>query len=97
MADNEAAYSTKVTPFSETTGLITTGDGGTYDMANATQRQLAADSNALHNIKASVAAARSVDPDVLVSCGLYTFQAVGHEKGPAGLPLGTSKCTRNPE
>lgn len=86
---NEAAYSTATAPFSETTGTITTGDGGTYDMANATQRQLAADSNALNNIKASVDAARSVDPDVLVSCGLYTFRAVGHNKGPAGLPLGT--------
>jgi hypothetical protein len=86
---NEAAFSTKTTPFSQSAGTITTGDGGTYNMANATERQLAADSNALHNIRASVTAARSVDPEVLVACGLFTFRAVGHDHGPAGLPLGT--------
>eukprot|EP01043_Picozoa_sp_COSAG02_P060044 COSAG02_NODE_7767_length_2856_cov_1.846572_2_plen_503_part_00 len=86
---NEATFSTKTKPFSMANGSITTGDGGTYDLANATQRQLAADSNALNNIKASVAAAKSVDPEVLVACGVFTFQAVGHENGPAGLPIGT--------
>ena len=87
---NEAVFSAATTPFSESSGTVTTGDGGTYDMANATQRQLAADSNALNNIKASVAAAKSVDPDALVACGIFTFQAAGHSAGPAGLPLGTA-------
>lgn len=86
---NEATFSTKTKPFSMVSGTVTTGDGGTYDLANATQRQLAADSNALNNIEASVVAARSVDPEVLVACGVFTFQAVGHDQGPAGLPIGT--------
>ena len=91
--ENEAAYSAAAAPFTASFVApgggrrVTTGDGHTYDMGSPTERQQAADSNAVAWANAAVAAARPFK--VLVGVGIFTFRAVGHVDGPRGLPTGT--------
>eukprot|EP00936_MAST-01D_sp_MAST-1D-sp1_P002572 g2572.t1 len=60
------------------------GDGATYDMSNASQRQQAADSNTNLWARRCRDAIREHLQDSLVTVGVFTFQAVG-KAGPNGL------------
>jgi hypothetical protein len=86
---NEACYLDNEPPFSASSGNITTADGLSYDMAVPASRQQCADANAVHWSSSLAAAIHAVDPGVMVTVGVFTFQAVG-KSGPNGiLPEGT--------
>jgi len=73
---NEAFVLTSSLPFSRVDGVVYTGDGGSYDMANATRRQACADNNFVHWASVVTAAIRAASPGVLVAVGVFTPQAV---------------------
>jgi hypothetical protein len=88
---NEPCYWTDVKPFSVTNGLFETA-AGTYDMSSVASRQSCADDNLVLALSTWRDAVKSVDPDTLVSVGLFSYAAVG-KAGMATnglLPLGTS-------
>lgn len=74
---NESYVTGQYKPFALTTGTVTLGDGGTYDMASAASRQLAADNNGRNSVDRVAASIRSVDPEILVTASVYTPLQVG--------------------
>lgn len=86
---NEAAYFVNSAPFTLNT-TVKTADGGAYDMSKPADRQRMADNNVLHFIKElrhTVDAAGFAK--VLMTIGMFTYQAVGKTKASAtGLPVG---------
>lgn len=89
--ENEAAYETSANPFALRSGMVTTADGRTYDMAVAADRQQAADSNAVRWATILSDEARAHDAGCLVTVGLYTYRAVG-KPGPDGLQGACRRC-----
>ena len=81
---NEAGCETVDPPFSMTSGTVTTQDGGTYNMAVASDRQQCMDSNTNAWITQCVNSIHSVDPNAMIGCSVFTFAAVG-KTGPNGL------------
>jgi hypothetical protein len=73
---NEAFLLTSARPFSATSGIVRTADGGAYDMADAASRQACADGNVVAWAAAAAAAVRAASPGVLVAVGVFTPQAV---------------------
>jgi hypothetical protein len=63
---------------------VATADGHTYDMGNPKQRQACADSNMVHYTSQCSNMAHSIAAKLLVTVGMFTFQAVG-KHGPNGL------------
>jgi len=82
-------------PWSMTSGTVTTADGQTYDMADATSRQQCADNNVSNFMNTVAQAIRQVDPDAMVAASVFTFYAVGLN-GPNGLMPGTAITGRHP-
>ncbi len=74
---NESAVLANYKPFSLTTGTVTLGDGGTYDMGNAASRQVAVDNNTTVLTSRVVAAIKAVDPEVLTTASVFSPLAVG--------------------
>jgi hypothetical protein len=94
--ENEAAYDAQYPPFSMSSGTVKTADGGTYDMAVASQRQQAADANDVNFANRIAKAIRAADPEALVTMGMFTYRAVGRT-GPTGLlPVPTTGESRFP-
>ncbi len=88
---NEPCCWTDVKPFSATNGIFETA-AGTYDMSCAASRQACADDNLILALSTWRNAVKNIDPDALVSVGLFSYAAVG-KAGMATnglLPLGTS-------
>jgi len=81
---NEIAIHGNFAPFNRHSGTVTTADGGTYDMANAEDRQLCWDSNVVNWADTLCDTIRSIDPDAMVSASLFTYQIAGKE-GANGL------------
>ncbi|MGH3716262.1 MAG: hypothetical protein ACRDT4_22790 [Micromonosporaceae bacterium] len=90
--DNEATYEADQAPFSLTSGRVTGPDGVSYDMAVAGDRQQAADASMVVYAGALVTAVRQVEPDALVTTGMFTYRAVG--KRPDGFSI---SCSRAPD
>jgi hypothetical protein len=91
-ADNEVFFETNKAPFNKMSGTVTPVDGKTYDMANATERQNAADASIVvysHLIKNELVKA---DPDALMTMGFFTNRAVGK---PGYNGLTTNVCENN--
>jgi len=83
--ENEAAFFVDQHPFSQHSGVVTTADGQTYNMADPRQREAAADGNAVNWADTIAVAIKSVVPSCMVTVGMFTFHAVGKPKGPNGL------------
>lgn len=81
---NELALHNDLKPFSLTAGKITTADGNLYDMGVAAERQQCMDANVNNFANQMTAAIKAIDPDAMVTIGMFTFDAVG-KPGPAGL------------
>jgi hypothetical protein len=75
--DNEATWQASAKPFATMTGTVTGPDGLTYDMARPADRQQAADASMVVYANAVVDAVHAVDPELLVTTGLFTYRAVG--------------------
>ncbi len=76
---NEGRFESNVEPFSMTSGLVTPAEGGTYDMASTTSRQLAADNSAKYWVNQMTEGIKSMDPNVLVETSVFTPKAVGRD------------------
>ncbi|SEE28405.1 cellulase family glycosylhydrolase [Jiangella alba] len=75
--DNEATFAADEAPFAQASGTFTAPDGTTYDMSVPEQRQAAADDTIVAYADAATAAAKEVDPDLMVTMGAFTNRAVG--------------------
>ncbi len=74
----EAGFAWAEKPFSMTSGTVTPAEGGTYDMADASSRQLAADRSAIYWEQKMISAIRAVDPEVMITTSVYSPLAVGY-------------------
>ncbi|WP_053207718.1 hypothetical protein [Jiangella muralis] len=75
--DNEATFAADKAPFAAASGTFTGPDGTSYDMSVPDQRQAAADDTIVAYADAATAAAKEVDPDLMVTMGAFTNRAVG--------------------
>ena len=66
-------------PFTVRTGTLTMANGQTYDMADPAQRQALMDEGINYYYRALVKAVKAVDPELLVSEGVFTWRAVGKD------------------
>jgi hypothetical protein len=89
--ENEAFWDTAQKPFNLTSGTVTGPDGLVYDLADAGQRQQAADAAMVVYANQATEAVRAVSPEALVTIGFFTNYAV-HKPGFGGFPVhcGTS-------
>lgn len=83
--DNEAHVVGDKAPYHRKSGTVRTLDGLTYDMSDPTQRQQSADANFVAYANRMVDAVHSVDPDALVTMGMFTYGAV-YKPRPQGMP-----------
>lgn len=88
--DNEAIFEADQKPFSLTSGRVTGPDGRDYDLAVAAQRQALADNGIVEYANSLVDAVHEVDPDLMVTTGMFTYLAVN--KTPDGLSV---RCDRS--
>jgi hypothetical protein len=93
--DNESFAVANKKPFSLTSGMVTGADGIAYDMSNPVDRQQCFDANLVVWANACASTIRAIDPQALVTDGMFTFNAVGLS-GPNGLPPSTSGDPRVP-
>eukprot|EP00912_Choanoflagellata_sp_UC4_P001819 UC4_evm1s1165 len=83
-------------PFDSLNGSVKFADGVEYDMANPENRQQAADTNTNLWATRSRIAIQNYLPSVLVTVGVFTFEAV-HKKGSNGLLLDTCRSKPVPK
>jgi hypothetical protein len=81
--DNEATFSGAQAPFDKWSGTVVAPDGLTYRMDDRAQRQQAADASMVVYANQAVDAVHEVDPDMMVTVGMFTYRAVG--KSPDGF------------
>jgi len=75
---NEAFFEGQLPPFSNPSAQVTPANGGTYDLANPTQRRALMEDSWLHYIKEVSQAIKALDPTALVTMGFF----VQHEPNP---------------
>lgn len=68
---NEQNYENNEAPLNMTSGLVTTGNGGTYNMASQTSKNQMMDDNLLYWFDTVAAAIRSVEPHALVTVSFF--------------------------
>lgn len=68
---NEMFFDSDQPPLSFTTGLVTTANGHTYDMASATDKEAMITEGAVFFLDSVAGAIRQADPTALVSVGLF--------------------------
>jgi len=66
-------------PFYRDSGTVTTANGKTYDMADKDQRQACYDESIVHWANELAAAIKEVDPEALVTAGMWTSDAHGRK------------------
>jgi cellulase (glycosyl hydrolase family 5) len=80
--DNECFFMDNEPPFSLREGKVAGPNGKTYDMASDADAQRLADDALAMAADLFVKAVRKVDPEVMTSIDLFTFNAVGLPNGP---------------
>jgi hypothetical protein len=85
---NETYFMAKAPPLSLTSGLVTTANGKSYDMASAAQRQAMMDEGLVYWIDHVRAAIRQIDPTALVTIGFFQPQ------GPNPTRIGDPRVIR---
>ena len=94
---NEAYLRADQWPFTEKQGTFTAANGKTYDLSQTDQRQMLMDEGYHHYHKRVVEAVKAVDPEMLVSEGLFVLRAVGKDATQhAGLWPGKTRDERYP-
>lgn len=81
---NEVAVFDNIPPFSLSQGMVTFGNGLSYNMGIAADRQQAVDANIVQWAIVARNAAKVADPGALVSASVFTFGAV-MLPGPTGI------------
>lgn len=74
--ENEQYYNKSQAPLNLSSGLISTANGGTYDMSNSVSKQQMQDANLVYFVNVVRTAIRSVHPDALVTIGFFTPKAL---------------------
>lgn len=82
---NEYYYDSASGPLSAASGLVTTANGSTYDMSDATSRQKMMDDGLVYLTDQVGAAIREVDPTALVTVGFFAPQ------GPVPYRIGDTR------
>lgn len=72
---NEAFVTDNQGPFAQHAGQVTTANRQTYDMADRARRQACWDEGIAHWANELTAAVKSVDPEALVTAGMWTSDA----------------------
>ena len=87
---NEFAVYGDQWPFIQTSGMVTTANGKTYDMGDADSRELCYKEGVTYYINQVYSAIKSVDMNVLVNEGTFTRNIVGnnHVYGMQGMTSG---------
>ena len=87
---NEFAVYGDQWPFNQTSGMVTTANGKSYDMGDADSRELCYKEGITYYINQVYSAIKSVDMDVLVNEGTFTRNIVGnnHVYGMQGMNSG---------
>ncbi len=94
---NEACLHARQWPFTETNGVFTAANGRRYDLAATAERQALMNEGYRHYHERLVAAAKSVDPAMLVTEGVFVPRAVGKDAPQhAGLWPGRTPDDRHP-
>lgn len=76
---NEAHLRADQWPFNATTGEFTAANGKTYDLSDAESRQALMDDGYRHYHDSIVTAVKRIDPDILVTEGVFVPRAVGKD------------------
>jgi hypothetical protein len=92
---NEVHFVANQPPFSLREGNVTGPGGRTFDLAKNGSQQALADQAAIYWANTCTEAIHAVDPNALVSTGLFTFHAVGRT-GPGHLRSDESNDARFP-
>jgi len=74
---NEVCVTFTAEPFSNTQGTVTTCTGKSYDMADRGQRQACYDESILTWANEIASGIKTIDPDALVTAGMWTADAHG--------------------
>ncbi len=74
---NEFHIRTDYKPFNMTSGLVTTANGQTYDMALPVSRQACLEENTTYWISEISSVIKAEDPDAMVSVSTFSFYDVG--------------------
>lgn len=74
---NELYVDSNAWPFTVQTGSLTMPNGKSYDMSNVDQRQQMYEESIIHYLNTMVSAIKQVDPELLVTEGIFTMKAVG--------------------
>lgn len=85
---NEAYFENTSAPLDFSSGLVTTGNGRTYNMANSTDRQRMMDENLVFWIDSIRSAVLQKDPSALVTIGFFVPQ------GPNPARIGDTRVIR---
>ncbi|MEN6385267.1 MAG: hypothetical protein ABFD79_08700, partial [Phycisphaerales bacterium] len=83
---NEVHSTTDYGPFNLTSGWYLMGNGNEYNMAAAASRQACQDDNIKNWANKCVSAVKEKDPNAMVCCSVFSFDAVG-KNGYAGAGL----------
>jgi len=82
--ENEMFFRVDLFPFNQSEGYVKTASGISFDMGDADNRQQAADVSAVHYANVVTEAIKQVDPEALVTTGMFTYNTLGLD-GPDGL------------
>jgi hypothetical protein len=91
---NEVFVRNNGAPFSRSEGTVTTATGRTYDLADSEGRQRCWDESVLHWANELADAIHEVDPEALVTAGMWTSDA--HARPPVNGLLPDDKDSRFP-
>ena len=73
--ENEVFFDSNLRPLSDTSGLVTTANGKTYDMANSADKERMVNESLVYWIDQGRQAIVAVDPSALVGVGFFWDQA----------------------
>lgn len=76
---NEGIFVSNIEPFSLTTGSFNAVEGGTYNLADSSSRQLLADNSAKYWANQMAAAIKDNDPEALTEVSLFTPKGAGKD------------------
>lgn len=97
--ENEVAYSLNAMPFAaqNATTFGPAANGKTYSLVSSKERQALADESLAYWTDTVAIAIKSVDPDTLVTVGMFSFAAVGRNAASSfGLPAKIPGSTPDP-
>ena len=94
--ENELFFADNSFPFNQSSGMIPTLNGLSYNMAVTADRQQAADASAVEYAIRSTNALKSIDSSAMAAIGVFTYRAIGLPSGPDGIWPGTTSDWRRP-